>query len=598
MKRAFGLVLTLLVCGAGLVGAQEVEMPLDRYLELYDRAHPEAGPEVAPEVPWTLDEARLEVVIGARSARVVQLLTLTLLDDAWHEAPLPAAGTIVEASLGTLEGRVVSSSGERLVVRGAGRHTVRLESLAGLVEDEEAARPTWRVAVGLPAAAVVAGVVRHGASLAGGETIEEVAVRGGGLERGTDERGGLLVVGTPGATLQLEVLGKAQALSREELPLVFMARSASLVTLDRARTELRCWLEVRVAQGVMEELRVPLPGVSGGLPAMDLVEVKATGLAGWDVEGEDLVVVPLAPIEDRWAVELRLSGGPAGAVASPVLAPRGALRTLAAAAAETSEDALLELAEVGSGRRPDARETGEVPQGFRSAAKRWVVVADPARPPRWAVTFSDSAEVLAAQVDELLVDVRAGGSGRALYQVWLKVRSTGAVRLGLGVPEGFELLRAGRDGLHLAPGERGLGLELPLVATEKPQVIYVAGLIPLELPAGEAMLSIPIPSLSAPVTRVAAQVVLPGGLRCELRDQDRAGTPGEPPGWSRTRKRGDRLAELLSTGPVEEQVSDDLAELPVPRGFQRVTASWSALSATPEPLVVHVEADEQKVGWF
>jgi hypothetical protein len=285
-------------------------------------------------------------------------------------------------------------------------------------------------------------------------------------------------------------------------------------------------------------------------------------------------------------------------VASPLLVPRGALRTLVATAARTTEGALLELVEVGSGRRPDARETGEVPAAFRFMADRWMVVTDAARPPRWAVTFPDAAEVLAAQVDELLVDVRAGGSGRALYQVWLKLRSTGAVRLGLGVPEGFELLRAGRDGLHLAPGEHGLGLELPLVATDTPQVVYLAGLIPLDLPAGEGMLSIPIPSLSAPVTRVAAQVALPGGLRCELRDQDRAGRPGEPPGWSQTRTRGDRLAELLGTGSVGEQVSDDLVDLPMPQGFQRVTASWSALSATPEPLVVHVEADGQKVGWF
>ena len=79
-------------------------------------------------------------------------------------------------------------------------------------------------------------------------------------------------------------------------------------------------------------------------------------------------------------------------------------------------------------------------------------MADAARPPLWEAAWAERTEVLAAQVDRLLVDVAMGEAGKASYQLWAEVRNRGAQQLTLTLPAGFELAVGHRDGVTVVPG--------------------------------------------------------------------------------------------------------------------------------------------------
>ncbi|HYG63500.1 MAG TPA: hypothetical protein VEL74_13035, partial [Thermoanaerobaculia bacterium] len=234
---------------------------------------------------------------------------------------------------------------------------------------------------------------------------------------------------------------------------------------------------------------------------------------GWNIEAGELAVTPLEPVESSLAVEVTLTGEPRDGVTAPLLAPRGASRALWFAKALAQGDGLLELEQAGATREPVASETAALPQAFRDMAGATVAVTDPARPPRWQAVWAEGTDVLAVQVDRLLVDVALGKSGRASYQLWAEVRNRGAQQLVLTLPAGFELAEGRRDGLPVAPGlapAAGHGFAVPLRTAEEAQVIHLTGVLPLTWPEGDGDLAVPLPALSAPAARVEVRVVLPG----------------------------------------------------------------------------------------
>ncbi len=569
--------------------AQQVTLPLEKYEELRTRAHPEASPPATPPAPYALELAEYAVNVGPESARVVQTLRLTLYDDRWQTVPLGDAGSFIRADFKGTEGRVeAGDKGLEMHVRGRGRREVRLESAVPVARDDKATRPTWSFALRFPAAAVVRGRIEAPPA------VEEVDPEGSGLVRPASSGGGWSFVALPSTEVRWTLSGKAVVPRRAQLPLRFEATSATAATLSRTQLQVLGWIEARVAQGRLDALRVPVPA------GLEVADVRGPS-AGWKVEQGTLVITPLAPIEDSWAVEIEMTGAPRDRFATPLLIPQGSAHTVLLAKAALKGDGLLALADRGAARTPEDRESARLPDALKAVDGRLFVVADAARPPQWEATWAERTEVLAAQVDRLLVDVAVGEAGKASYQLWAQVRNRGAQQLTLTLPAGFELAAGSRDGAPVAPGAAGGSLAVPLLTQEDPQVVHLEGLIPLSLPKGDGTFSVPLPALSAPAAQVEVRVVLPGGRSYELSEKARAGAVSPPPG-SVARKPVSGLSRQAnaqinaSQGPAASEIVASF--FPVPPGFDTVQAAWSALSATPPPLAVHAETEKEKREWF
>jgi hypothetical protein len=583
--------------GLALLGlaarAQQVTLPLEKFEELRARANPAAGQAAAPPAPYALELAEYAVKVGPESARVVQTLRLTLYDDHWQTVPLGDAGSFISADFKGSEGRVEASGdaakGLEMHVRGRGRREVRLESAVPVARDDKATRPTWSFALRFPAAAVVRGRIEAPPA------VEELDPTGSGLVRpvspGTPG-GGWSFVALPSTEVRWTLSGKAVVPRRAQLPLRFEATSATATTLSRTRLQTLGWVEARVAQGRLEALRVPVPA------GLEVADVHGTW-AGWKVETGTLVVTPLAPVEDTWTVEIELTGPPRDHFPTPLLIPQGSARTTLLAKASLKGDGLLSLTDPGAARAPEARETSRLPDSLKAVEGRLFAVADAARPPLWEATWAERTEVLAAQVDRLLVDVAVGEAGRASYQLWAQVRNRGAQQLTLTLPAGFELAAGSRDGAPVVPGVAGGSLAVPLLTQEDPQVVHLEGVVPLSLPKGGGSVSVPLPSLSAPAAQEEVRLVLPGSRSYELAEKARAGTASPPPGTVARKPVSDLSRQANAQisyylGPAENAPSF----FPVPPGFSVLQASWSALSATPAPLAVRAETEKEKREWF
>lgn len=569
--------------------AQEVKLPLAEYEKLRSRSGPAPDPAAPPPAPFALELADFEVKAGPESARVLQTLRFTLYDDGWRTVPLGETGSFIRADFGGMEGRVrlAEKGGWSLEVRGRGRHEVKLESVLAVARDETATRPTWRLGLKAPAAAVVRG------RLEVPEGVEDVDPEGAVLVDRLSA-GGWRFVAPAGAEVRWTLSGKAVVPRRAQLPLRFEATTATASTVLHTRFRVLGWVEARVAQGRLEGLRVPIPA--------GLKVVNVRGPVDWKMEGETtLALTPLSPVEDSLAVEMDLTGDPRDRFATPLLIPEGSSRTTLLGKAFLQGDGILSLTDSGAARVPDEREAERLPEALRSASGRLFAVTDPARPPVWEAAWAERTEMLAAQVDRLLVDVSVGEAGRASYQLWAEVRNRGAQQLSLALPAGFELVEARRDGTAVAPGiahgTAGGAVAVPLLTQEATQVVHLLGVVPFPLPQAGGAFEVPLPALSAPAARVEVRVVLPGGRSYELADATRAGAVGGPP-QAAARATDNVMARQVSWSPRPASATLNASLFPCPPGFTQIGASWSALSATPSPLSLRAKDGKEKVQWF
>lgn len=338
--------------------------------------------------------------------------------------------------------------------------------------------------------------------------------------------------------------GRRTLPERAQLPLRFETTAATAALLSRTRLEVQGWIEARIAQGRLSELRVPLPA------GFEVVGVQGP-IAGWNVTDGRLVITPLEPVESSLAVQVELSAAPVDAFASPLLVPAGSHRTVLLTKAALRGDGLLELTDPGAVRAPVESEIAGLADNVRGAPGGLMAVLDPARPPRWQAEWADRTEVLAAQVDRLLVDAAVGESGRAAYQVWVEVRNRGAQQLLVTLPPGFELVASHRGGELVKPGISGDSLAVPLSAGEGTQVIHLAGLLPVSVPKGRGEMVLPLPALSAPAARVEVRLILPGGADFCPGGPD-PGRPGRlssrPAGANRAPRRGPYFEPYRAAG--------------------------------------------------
>jgi hypothetical protein len=196
----------------------------------------------------------------------------------------------------------------------------------------------------------------------------------------------------------------------------------------------------------------------------------------------------------------------------------------------------------------------------------------------------------------MVVDVLTGSGGEAAYQLWLAVRSSGAAVLRIQLPAGLELTAASRDGVAVLPGRDSGGLVFPLAARSETQVIHLAALLPMTVPE-RGRLDVPLPELSAPVSRVEARIVLPPETSCSLEPASRAGRVAAPP-HAAPPAGSDPLVQVLAPNRFRPDDGADLGFFPAPSSFAIVEAAWSAMAPDPAPVTIEISPDHIRREWF
>ena len=581
--------LLLLLAWPGGLGAQ-VTMTLEEFNRLRQSALEPPPVEDPPPSPWALESADFAIEAGTGSARLRTTLALAVFAEGWQKVPLGNLGSITDLERPAgLEARIEGGQFPQLLVRGKGRFNVRLESVCPLEKDTAATRPTSVFSFSTPPAALLRGTLT-----AAPEVEEAVFAQGGLLTAAGPHKWSFLAGFDPGSVLVFNLYGRRVLPERALLPLRYEARVFTESTLSRTQLQVQAQVEATVAQGRLEELWLDLP------KDLEVVAAEGGGLAGWKVEGGRLHVLPLAPVEESLRFVVRLRGKNTLAFASPLLALAGSRRTLQLVSAQLRGDGLLDLIEPGSARAATDNELAGLTVAPQS---RVYALNDAARPPRFEAVWAEGTEVLAAQIDRLLVDVALGGSGRAAYQLWAEVRNRGTLSLELMLPPGFELIDADRDGEPVLPGKNRRGyFEVPLFAGEDKQVVHLRGLMPLTLPAGKlGDLSLPLPSLSAPAARVETRLLLPPQHSAELADRSRAQPVGSPPSLP---ARHQLRQDVLKSNVIAQQIWSSFAPqqqgafFSRPDGFSQIEAGWSALSSAPAPILLHLTRKTEVAPWF
>ena len=569
------MVLVAFVVSAAAGRAQQVTLPLAEYESLRRRAEPPDVPQPPPPVPIVLESADIELSVGIDSARLTIRMTLAVYRDGWQTITLPGDGNLTSVELGTLEGRVSSgpsdpAPAERVLsCRGVGRHDIQFEAVVPVVSDVAAARPTRSVALTLPLAGTVTGVVQS-------DTItDNIVLLSGAFAGDASGPGARSFVGKPGEELSVQLLGDSDTADETELPLFFEASSAAMAHVSRSGVELSGFLELDIVQGQMESVRVHVPAGMHVLAVESSNDVEL----GWDLDTDGALVIRFAePSIGTLPIELSLARSFAAddgleSFDVPLLVPAGASRLTLVSGLSVDEDGIPILIRAASARRAKREDIDFLPATFIKHDASLFVVRQRQQPPRWRVEWAeaDPTSVLASQVDRLVVDVLVGEAGRGAYQYWAVVRSSGALSLTVKPPEGFELVAAERSGRRITPGQSADGIVVPLSAGPEAQIVFLSGLMNFAPPPEKGLFEVPIPALSAPVARVEVRAVLPGERNYKIVS--------------------DNVHPRIGGAPTSSWFT-------VPTGHHVVTGSWSALTAQPSPLSIRAKSKRDKRRWY
>jgi hypothetical protein len=149
----------------------------------------------------------------------------------------------------------------------------------------------------------------------------------------------------------------------------------------------------------------------------------------------------------------------------------------------------------------------------------------------------------------------------------------------------------------VAPGSAAdAALAVPLASAAAAQLVHLQGQLPLVLPAGHGDLSVPLPVLSVPVSRVEMRVLLPGGRSYTLAEPARLGRVSTPQVRG-ARRNVSKLAQQVSLDQAAESAVGPVF-LSSPGGFGAIEAAWSALSPRPSPLIIRVRPLAERPQWF
>ena len=147
---------------------------------------------------------------------------------------------------------------------------------------------------------------------------------------------------------------------------------------------------------------------------------------------------------------------------------------------------------------------------------------------------------------------------------------------------------------HFQRDRLGHTLQATAIVDEAYQVYELEGLIPLDLPAKDGRLALPLPGFNVPVHLVEVEIALPANRSYSLAThklEDQVGAPPRPPGVERS-----RLATVLKLPAAKEGVVERSHFAPAFATW--VSASWYAMSPQLDNLVIEVKTDKEKRGWL
>lgn len=579
--------------------AQQVEMSLERYEAMRDAATVVENQAPPPAAAIAFERAALDIDVHPDRADVEQTLEVAVYSEGPQTLPLATIGSLTAADLGGLEGRLDASGGTAgdgwvLHLEGRGRHTVRLTSALPVTADPRTTYRSWRLTLPLPAAAMVHGTIRVPSEI---DRVESDRVQPAGdvvVER-PDAEGRRAFVAAGESILDLVLSGGSAQPNRETLPLRFVARSGVTLIAGRSRRLAHASLVADVRQGQLDELVLPLPA------EYEVLGVESDARIGWRLEqestpGPSLIVTPATPVTDALAVRVRMAAPPGEDFEAPLLAPRGADWIRHAVRAGAGADGILDLAERGDARPPEGSEIATLGSLLDSASGPPWVIPEGGFAPRWTLRWADDTSVLAAQVDRLLVEVLLADDGRAYYRTWVETRNAGATELAIRMPGGARLIDARRDGQPAIPGRRGEELVLPLAAHERPQILQLEAMTSVALPS-RGRFDLPIPSLSAPASRVEVRIIAGTHHGLSLSNpklEDSVSAPSQPI----TRAISTSLAQQLNAFVDLDSAPAVEGFLVPPLGWTVLEATWNALVSDPGPLALELDRPRELKEWF
>jgi len=428
------------------------------YRALRAKAFPaEREPEKAP-LDACLTRVDYDLQVGSDLATGKTVLTVDVLKDGWVRVPVPAGLLVREARL---EGKLLS------LVPGPGGSSRQLFALLShpgraVLSLEVALTVTsaaGRESLSLPAAD--SGVTRALVQLP--HAGMDVSVSGGLLkeksESGTGSR--WVAYGQGNESLGFTWHRRTED-HRNDQPLRLRGALTELVTLGEDADALAAEVNIEVAQGVADGVRLRLPD------NITINQVQGAAVADWEMKDGELAVVFLEPVEhtSRFVLsgEIRLPHD--GTVAIPLLRllhverDRGgvAVEVLGAGEIKDLKSQGLEEADAADLGEPVASRQSPALAAFRFRA------GDPAaRALTVNVARYSQQAVLMANVEEARYRVLLSGDGKALVQARYAIRNNQRNFLKIALPPGATVWSAALAGQPVKPGQApDGGLLLPL----------------------------------------------------------------------------------------------------------------------------------------
>ena len=541
----------------------------------------------------------MDLQLTEETVEVRQTLDLGIWEEGWLEIPWHGIGTLVDVQWGDLEGFVEASGNQvKLRVRGVGRHQLEIRSVDRLSELGEGSRVGHFLSFKRPQSALVTAELRledpsREPMFENGERVEPSQ----GLLEAQDQGQGIYRWWIGGGSwLKLRLMEARRTPESESMPLRLQHELWTVIEASRTRVSVSTTVYSILSQGRVPSTEWKVP------EGFEVLSVEGRH-SGWDVQAGMLTVHPPDDPSKAEFFVVRMLGSATDRLTAPLLSPRTGEMNRHVLLANAKGDGLLELENAESLRFAGEADLRGAPS-LKLSSGRALVLKDPENLPVWTVEWADSAQVLATQIDRLLVDVMVGDSGRAAYQLWVELRNQGGRLLTLEPPAGFRWAKASRDGSPMVPGMGGQdgALAVSLESTERKRQLYFSGFVDLRLPSEGGVFNLPVPKFSAPVAKVEARVILPPGNSYRLAEPTRAGSVTKP---SSSTKKGGSYQDVLKSNAIAGQlvlygggasVSQEL--WPQPDGFQLIEASWSALSASPQPLRIEVETRKETASWF
>ncbi len=430
------------------IGASVV-LPYAELLEKWDHWSRPATSPAPPPLGGVISRADYVGVVRGDWVELDVTLAIEVLTDGWTRLPVSFGDARIgwieaEAERVLLRGR--ADGGSELLVRGRGRHQVRLGLMAAVESDAEG----WHFALPCPAA----GISQLELELPEANLAVQVSPRGTTeLLSAVGERTRVRVL--LGATERFTVHWQPTAEAWQQVAGVANVTSFLGVDLGDGVVHTHGVLDYQILRGSLDELWVSLP------PEQRLLDVQVPGLRDWRVESEEgvprLRVRLHAPVTGEVRLELRTESPlPETPFVVGQLQAEGAARASGIVAVRGAADLGWEEVE----RRLLTRiDEAEVPESYRRprstyykffAAEHQLQVLAVPQEPRVVV---DSQ--LAVTLDRLEVSLR----GEFHYQVL----GAGVFELRFRLPSGFQVEEVQAEALErfeLDTGEAGAELRV------------------------------------------------------------------------------------------------------------------------------------------